>query len=73
MADQAFTQAIAAFEAASVSAQDVDADICGIYKKVKPILNGILPFLKLIPVYGATVAAAITALMGVLDNTCPGS
>jgi hypothetical protein len=73
MADQAFTQAIAAFEASPVTAQDVGADICEIYKKVKPILNGILPFLKLIPVYGATVATAITALMGVLDNTCPGS
>lgn len=73
MSDKAFMQAIEAFEASPVSAQDVGADICGIYKKVKPILSGILPFLKLIPVYGATVAAAITALMGILDKTCSGS
>ena len=73
MANQAFMQAIQDFEASGVSAKDIGTDVCGVYKKVKPILTGILPFLKLIPVYGGTVAAAITALMGVLDTTCPGT
>jgi hypothetical protein len=71
MSDESFVRAIEAFKAFQVSPEANAVDICGIYKKVKPILTGVLPFLKLIPVYGSTVAAALTALMGVLDQTCP--
>jgi len=74
MTDEVFLQAIESFKAFQGTPEAAAAaDICGIYKKVKPILNGVLPFLKLIPVIGATVAAAVTALMAVLDQTCPGS
>ncbi|MGO4880175.1 MAG: hypothetical protein ACLP59_05060 [Bryobacteraceae bacterium] len=72
MQDQAFMDAINAFEklkaAGGLSAEAID--LCGIYKKVKPILSGILPFIKLIPVWGATAAAAIQALMDFLDGVC---
>jgi hypothetical protein len=71
MADQTFLQAVQAFEAASATKEGIGTDVCGVYGKVKPILSGILPFLRLIPVYGATVAAAITALMAALDSYCP--
>lgn len=73
MTDEAFLQAIESFKAFQRTPEAAAVDICGIYKKVKPILNGVLPFLKLIPVIGTTAAAAITALMAVLDQTCPGS
>jgi hypothetical protein len=74
MQDQAFMDAISEFEASGLTAAAAATapDICAIYKKVKPILNGILPFIKLIPVFGATAAAAITALMAVLDGVCAG-
>jgi hypothetical protein len=72
MQDQAFMDAIREFEASGLAGAAAGLDICAIYKKVKPILNGILPFLKLIPVFGATAAAAITALMTVLDGVCAG-
>jgi hypothetical protein len=74
--DNSFMDAIKSFEASGIGTGGASAqalDICGIYKKVKPILTGILPFLKLIPVYGGTVSSAITALMAVLNSTCPGS
>jgi hypothetical protein len=73
--DKSFMDAIKAFEASGIGTGAASAqalDICGVYKVVKPILTGILPFIKLIPGFGGTVATAITALMGVLDATCPG-
>jgi hypothetical protein len=45
-------------------------DICIVYPKVKPILTEILPFIKLIPVWGSTVASAITMLMAALGKFC---
>lgn len=75
MEDKAFLEAIREFEASGVatSVKTGSVDICAIYKKVKPILTAILPFIKLIPVWGATAATAIGALMTVLDGLCPGS
>lgn len=73
MTDESFMQALESFKTFQASSEAKAVDICGIYKKVKPILNGVLPFLKLIPVIGDTVVAAVTALMGVLDQMCPGS
>jgi hypothetical protein len=73
MADESFLQAIEEFKAFQGSKEALALDICGVYKKVKPILSGILPFLKLIPVYGGTVVAALTALMAAADKLCPGS
>lgn len=48
-------------------------DICATYRQVRPILVGILPFIKLIPVFGSRAYTAISALMAVLDTLCPGS
>jgi hypothetical protein len=53
---------------AGVAAASVD--LCAIYKKVKPILQAVVPFLSLIPGIGAGVGAAITALMTALDAIC---
>ena len=74
--DQEFLAALAAFDqpAAFAAAPAVTAapvDVCGTYKKVRPILAGILPFLKAIPVFGAKAATAIQALMAALDVVCP--
>jgi hypothetical protein len=71
MTDEAFVQAITEFKAANIAAANVGTDVCVIYRRVKPILSGILPLLKLVPVYGATISEALTALMSVLDNICP--
>ena len=70
MPDEAFVRAIEEFKAANVSSASVGNDICSVYKKVKPILSGILPLLKLIPVFGETISEAVTALMAVLDKVC---
>ena len=75
MQDKAFMEAISEFEASGMAKTEALAgvDVCGIYKKVKPILTGILPFIKLIPGFGATAAAAIGALMTVLNGYLPRS
>lgn len=73
MADESFVQAIESFRAFQASPESTAVDVCGIYRKARPILKGVLPFLKLLPVYGETVAEALTALMGVLDGICPGT
>jgi hypothetical protein len=72
MTDEAFVQAIEDFKATKTNALGV-GDICTVYKVVKPILSGVLPFLKLIPKIGETIAEALTALMAALDKFCPTS
>ena len=69
--DQDFLAALDAFQPGAVSAQAFD--LCGTYKKVKPILKGVAPFIKLIPVVGAPAGAAIELLITALDTFCPGS
>jgi len=71
MTDEAFVQAISDFKTANLTVSGASTDVCSIYRGVRPILAGVLPFLKLIPVYGATISEALTALMSVLDNLCP--
>lgn len=69
--NEEFMQALNAFQGESGQAASSQAlDLCGTYKKVRPILAGILPSLKLIPKIGAAAAAAIKALMDVLDAAC---
>jgi hypothetical protein len=46
-------------------------DLCALYKRVKPILEGILPFIELIPIWGKGAAKAIRLLMRGLDVLCP--
>jgi hypothetical protein len=54
-------------------AATANIDICGTYSQVRPILAGILPFIKLIPVIGSKAYTAISTLMAVLDTMCPSS
>ncbi len=46
-------------------------NLCATYKSVKPILEGILPFLAFLPGVGARIVTAIRALMAALDTFCP--
>src|SRR5262245_294866 len=77
--EQAFFDALKQFdvEAAASPAAGPAAlaspDICGTYQKVKPILDGILPILQIIPGFGMKVAAAVKALMAALDTFCAGA
>lgn len=70
MSDQQFMQALDSFRESGAHVTAAPVDICGTYKKVKPILQGILPFLKLIPNIGKPAAKAIEALMAALDAFC---
>jgi hypothetical protein len=75
MANEAFMQAIKEYEASPLTAKHLETatlpNVCEIWKKVGPILKGILPFLKLIPVWGSTAASALQALCDLLDKVCP--
>jgi hypothetical protein len=46
-------------------------NVCATYVAVKPILEGILPFLGWLPGVGARIVVAIRALMAGLDIVCP--
>jgi hypothetical protein len=70
MTDKEFEHAIDEFKAASTNPAAMGTSVCSVYQKVRPILTGILPFLKLIPKFGETIAAALTALMAALDEFC---
>lgn len=69
--ETAFLQALDDVETLQVSTTASTADICNVYKKVKPVLTGILPFIELIPVWGKRAAAAIRLLQKGLDMLCP--
>lgn len=73
VSDAEFLQAISAFDPAiAVSSTSAAVDLCEIYKKVKPILLALLPFLEAIPGIGKAIALAIRALMAGLDSHCGG-
>ena len=55
----------------AAAAPEAKVDPCGQYKKIKPILEKALPFIRLIPKFGKQVATAIELLMGIADNFCP--
>lgn len=71
--DSEFMAALNNFQAPQpVAASDAaNIDICATYTQVKPILAGILPFIKLIPVIGPKAFTALSALKSVLDALCP--
>lgn len=46
-------------------------DPCSEYKKIKPILQKALPFIRLIPKFGKQVADAIELVMSLADKFCP--
>jgi hypothetical protein len=74
--DKEFLAALDSFGAAQQGtganvAATANIEICVTYNKVKPILTGLLPFIKAIPVYGPKVYAAISALMQALNALCP--
>ena len=48
-----------------------DLDLCEQYKRVKPILEKALPFIRLIPKFGKQIADAMEMLMGIANNFCP--
>ena len=68
--DEQFMRALASFQEPTGGMAAADVDICETYKKVRPILVAILPFIRLIPVFGSAAAKAIEALMAALDKLC---
>ena len=46
-------------------------DVCAQYKKIKPILEKALPFIRFIPKWGKQVAGAIEMVLGIADKFCP--
>ena len=73
--DYAFAQALSGFGASGgsdVAAAPSPAQLCGTYRRVRPILAGLLPFIRLIPQIGASAARAIETLMALLDAVCGG-
>src|SRR5262249_3051542 len=70
--DQRFLEALSAFEFPGTAGSRAEAlDLCTTYRKVKPILEPLIPFLALIPTYGTGIAAGLTVLMAALDKLCP--
>jgi len=57
--------------AAAPSRSAAAPDLCATYAKIKPFLKTALTLVKLIPVYGAKIAAAIEFLMTIADKLCP--
>jgi len=70
-ADESFMQALSTFEQGGADEVAGASDLCGTYRKVRPILKRILPFIELIPRIGKPAAAAITELIAALDGLCP--
>jgi len=68
--DEQFMEALASFREPGTDVAAAAPDVCGTYKKVKPVLQGIVPFLKLIPNIGKPAAKAIETLMAGLDSFC---
>ena len=57
-------------ELSKTTADDV-GNLCELYHKIKPFLQDVLPIIRLIPVYGKTIADAIEFLMKIADMACP--
>jgi hypothetical protein len=47
------------------------AELCKTYNEIKGPLGVILPGLRLIPVYGSSVASGLQLLMSIADKLCP--
>jgi hypothetical protein len=71
--DSEFLAALNNFKAPQLAATKgaANIDVCATYNQVKPILAGVLPFIKLIPVIGSKAYTALSALKTVLDALCP--
>jgi len=66
-------RAIAKFQASKGGARaaSIDpAELCKLYKQIKPLVGAILPLVEAIPVYGAKIASVIRVLMQVADAAC---
>jgi hypothetical protein len=47
------------------------ADPCDTYRRIKPYLQAILPFVEKVPMWGKRIADAIRLLMKIADAACP--
>lgn len=48
-------------------------NVCDEYRRLRPSLEKIVTFVRLIPVYGPKIAAALQFLMGLADSLCGAS
>lgn len=46
-------------------------DVCATYKKFKPVIVGLLPFIGAIPGVGTRIVTGFNVLMAALDAFCP--
>jgi hypothetical protein len=56
----------------NVAAAPSLAQICAVYRQVRPVISGVLRFISVIPGIGGAAARAVQALMSVLDAVCSG-
>lgn len=65
-------EALTAIERELATTQEkLNVNLCEQYKKVKSLLDVILPFIERIPVYGPKIGVAVRFLMKLADLACP--
>lgn len=69
-ADRAITKFQSSKGGARAAASIDPAELCKLYKQIKPLVSAILPLVEAIPVYGAKIANVIRVLMQVADAVC---
>lgn len=67
------TLTVLAKKAASVGTAPDPKKICAEYKKLRPLMLAVLPFIEKIPLYGKKIGDVIRLLMSMADNCCQGS
>jgi len=62
---------LSAFRTTKTADGGDDADLCGTYRKVRPILKIAVPIIRKIPPIGGKIADAVEFLMTLADSFCP--
>ncbi len=60
-------------KAASVGTAPDPQKICAEYKKLRPFMVAVLPFIEKIPLYGKKIGAVVRYLMSMADHCCQAS
>lgn len=68
--DEAIPASVAGPGAQVAAVPDL-GQICDVIKRIEGPLRFVIPLIEKIPVYGATVAKALTLLLGLAATVCP--
>ena len=68
---EALNQIVSSLEEEQVRGIPTLADVCGQYRRVRPVVDKALGLVELIPVYGLKIAITIRFLCKVADLACP--